>query len=292
MKIEAQFDPATSTLSYVVYDPDTRDAVVIDPVLDFDPKWVQVSTTSTDRLVGFVRAQGLRVHAILDTHVHADHLSGAREVQRHLAAPVAIGAHIRTVQQAFREIYNWPDTFEADGSEFDRLLQDGEVLQLGSLRVEVMHTPGHTPACLTYRIGDALFTGDTLFMPDFGTGRCDFPGGSAEALYDSVQRLYALPESTRVFVGHDYQPGGRALRYETTIGAERATNKQLKAHTSREEFVAFRTARDATLSPPALILQSLQVNARGGHLPAAEDNGRRYLRMPLGVWPRPDPSGG
>ena len=284
MEIEAFYDDATSTLSYVVFDRDTRDAVIIDPVLDYDTQRVSVAHTSIDRILAFVAARQLRVHLVLDTHVHADHLSGFLPLREQLGARIGIGEHICGVQRTFGAIFGWGDDVPSDGSQFDLLLQDNVTQLAGSLAIEPMHTPGHTPACMTYRIRDAIFTGDTMFMPDFGTGRCDFPGGSAEQLYESIQRLYRLPDETRVFVGHDYQPGGRALAYETSIGACKSENKQLKANTSREEFVAWRTQRDATLSPPKLIFQSLQVNANGGRLPEPEANGRRYLRLPMGVF--------
>jgi glyoxylase-like metal-dependent hydrolase (beta-lactamase superfamily II) len=284
MEIEAFFDPQTWTLTYVVWDPDTRDAVVIDPVLDYDPRAVKVSTESIDRVLAFVREHGLDVHYVLDTHAHADHLSGFQKLRDELGAKIGIGSDITAVQETFREVFNLGDDFKTDGSQWDVLLEDGKPVQAGSLTIEPIHTPGHTPACMTYKIRDAIFTGDTMFMPDFGTGRCDFPGGSAEQLYDSIQKLYALPDTTRVFVGHDYQPGGRELEYETTIAACKADNKQLRGDTSKAEFVEWRTARDATLQPPALIFQSLQVNANAGVLPAPEDNGLRYLKMPMGVF--------
>jgi len=285
MHIEAFFDDATSTLTYVVSDPATRDAVIIDPVLDFDAQWVHVTEASIERVASYVGEQGLNVHYVLDTHVHADHFSGSQALKQRLGAKVGIGETIGVVQRTFKEIFNWSADFATDGRQFDVLLKDGEPLHAGSLTIVPIHTPGHTPADMTYRIGDALFTGDTMFMPDFGTGRTDFPGGSAEQLYHSIQKLYGMfDDETRIFVGHDYQPGGRELRYATTIGEAKASNKQLKAHTTKEEFVSFRETRDATLSPPKLILQSLQVNANAGHLPAPEDNGRRYLRMPLGVF--------
>ena len=284
MNVEGFFDKNTCTLSYVVFDPESHDAVIIDPVLDFDPQRVQIGESSIEALIAFVRQHNLKVHYVLDTHVHADHLSGFQRLKAELGAEIGIGRHIGTVQATFKTIFNWPSSFDVDGSQFDVLLDDGVPLVAGTLVVEPIHTPGHTPACLTYKIGNALFTGDTMFMPDFGTGRCDFPGGSAAQLYDSIQRLYALPDDTRVFVGHDYQPGGRELRFETTIGACKRENKQLRADTPKDEFVAWRTQRDATLSPPKLIFQSLQVNANAGHLPEPEDNGMRYMRLPMGVF--------
>jgi glyoxylase-like metal-dependent hydrolase (beta-lactamase superfamily II) len=278
------FDPATWTLTYLVYDPDTLDAVLIDPVLDYDPLRVDVSTRSAEMLVEKVKALGLKVHYVLDTHAHADHLSAFQTLRERLGAKIGIGAEIAAVQKVFKGIFNFPESFPTDGSQWDVLLGDGDVLRAGSLQLEAIHTPGHTPACYSYKIGDAVFVGDAIFMPDSGTGRCDFPGGSSEDLYRSVQRLYALPDDTRVFVGHDYQPGGRELGFETTIAACKTENIQLKATTSLEDFVAFRRARDATLAPPKLIFQSLQVNANAGVLPEAESNGLRYLRMPMGIF--------
>ncbi|MCB9682327.1 MAG: MBL fold metallo-hydrolase [Alphaproteobacteria bacterium] len=284
MQIQHFFDEATWTLTYVVWDEATGDAVLIDPVLDFDPLAVSVSTASNDAVVAFVNDKGLKVHWILETHAHADHLSGSQDLKKRLGAGVAIGEHIQTVQQTFKGVFGMAD-LATDGSQFDKLLVDGETLTAGSLAVEVLHTPGHTPACVSYHIGDAVFTGDALFMPDFGTGRCDFPAGSAEDLYTSItSKLYTLPDATRVFVGHDYLPGGRALAFETTIGASKEANIQLPGNRSRAEFVTFRTTRDATLRPPKLIFQSVQVNVDAGHLPAPEANGRSYLKLPIGLF--------
>jgi glyoxylase-like metal-dependent hydrolase (beta-lactamase superfamily II) len=285
MRIEPFFDPKTSTLTYVVWDEATRDAVVIDPVLDYEPLASQTSTESAEKVAAFLMEKQLRLRFILETHAHADHLSGSQYLQRRFEAPIAIGEHITTVQQTFKDLFDLGPEVETDGSQFDRLLKDGETLQAGSLRIDVIHTPGHTPACVTYRIGDALFTGDALFIEDSGTGRCDFPRGSAEALYHSVHdRLYALPDETRVFVGHDYQPNDRPLRYETTIGASKRQNIQLRAETPKEEYVAFRQKRDATLTPPRLLFQSVQVNIDAGRLPRPHANGRRYLHMPLNLF--------
>jgi len=290
MEIQAFFDEATWTLTYVVYDPATRDAVIIDPVLDYDPLAISFSSESVDEVLQFVEANGLDVHYVLETHAHADHISGSQRLKKKLDAPVGIGEHIKTVQSLFKGVFDLPDDFATDGRQFDLLLADGETVHAGSLPIEILHTPGHTPACVTFKIGDALFTGDALFMPDFGTGRCDFPAGSAADLYDSItNKLYTLPDETRVFVGHDYQPGGRELRYETTIGESKAHNKQLTAETSRGDFVKFRSDRDATLSPPKLIFQSVQVNIDAGRLPAPSNNGRRYLKLPIGVFGGADP---
>ena len=284
MIIQHFYDPATFTVTYVVHDPATRDAVVIDPVLDFDPAGARTSTDSVEQVAAYVRKSALRLHYVLETHAHADHLSGSQYLRREFDACVAIGERITDVQRTFSGIFDLARDVPRDGTQFDRLLKDGETLAAGSLAIEVIATPGHTPACVSYRIGDAVFTGDALFIEDYGTGRCDFPGGRAEALYDSVhERLYALPDATRVFVGHDYQPGGRALRYETTIGVEKQQNVQLKVSTTREEFVRFRKSRDATLDPPRLLFPSVQVNVDAGRLPRPRSNGKRYLELPLNL---------
>ena len=282
MQTKTFFDPRTSTLTYVVWDADTRDAVVIDPVLDFDPASGRVWTESADAVADFVTAEGLTLHFALETHAHADHLSGSQVFADRFGARVAISSAIRTVQEVFAPVFDKGGGFPTDGSQFDLLVEHGQILEAGTLRIEAIHTPGHTPACVTWHIEDAVFTGDALFMPDFGTGRCDFPAGSAEDLYDSVtERLYTLPDATRVFVGHDYQPGGRALAWETTIGASKAQNKQLTAETDRSQFVQWRTERDATLNAPRLLLPSIQVNIDAGRLPEPNPNGTRYLRLPL-----------
>lgn len=285
MKIETFFDPATWTLTYVVYDEETRDAVVIDPVLDYDPLAVSTNTTSNERVAAFIDGNELKLHAILETHAHADHLSGSQWLKERYGAPVMIGEHIQTVQETFKGVFNLPEHFRTDGSQFERLVKDGETVDAGSLKIKVIHTPGHTPACVSFHIDDALFTGDALFMPDFGTGRCDFPAGSAEDLYESVhEKLYHLPDETRVFVGHDYMPNGRELQFETTIGESKQKNVQLPAGRTREDFVKFRSERDKTLRPPNLIFQSVQVNVDAGHLPEPDGNGIRYLRMPMNIF--------
>lgn len=285
MQIEAKYHPDTSTLTYVVWDEDTRDAVIVDPVLDYDPVGSKTNTLSVQDVLAFVGRSELKVHAILETHAHADHITGAQALKKALGAPVVIGEHIRSVQETFKPVFGFDDEFKTDGSQFDRLVADGEVLEAGSLKIEVLHTPGHTPACVSYRIEDAVFTGDALFMPDQGTGRCDFPKGDAKDLYAAItSKLYTLPDSTRVFVGHDYGTGGREIAWETTIGESKANNVQLPAGRSREEFVQFRTARDAQLKPPRLIFQAVQVNANAGLLPKAEDNGRAYLKLPIGLF--------
>ena len=266
----------------MVYDASTRDAVVIDPVLDYDPLSSATSLASLARLEAVVVGRGLKLHYVLETHAHADHLSGSQYLKRRFDARVAIGRDIRAVQAVFKDVFDLDPSFAVDGSQFDRLLGDREIFQAGSLAIEVIATPGHTPACVSYVIGDAVFTGDALFVEDSGTGRCDFPRGSADALYTSVHdRLYALPDATRVFVGHDYQPGGRAVRSETTIGASKERNVQLRASTSREEFVSRRHERDAGLAAPRLLFPSVQVNIDAGRLPRAHANGRRYFAVPV-----------
>jgi len=283
LQIKTFFDERTSTLTYVVSDPVTRDAVVIDPVLDYDQATGTTFTESVDEVTAYVSREGLRLHYVLETHAHADHLSSSQLLRRRFDAKIAIGERIREVQTTFQPIFDLPASVPTDGSQFDRLLAAGEVLQAGSLAFEVVPTPGHTPACVSYKIDDAVFTGDALFIEDYGTGRCDFPRGSAETLYESVQRLYALPDATRVFVGHDYQPGGRAVRWETTIGASKRSNQQLSATTTCEQFVTLRRARDASLAAPKLLLPSVQVNIDAGRLPVPHANGNRYIMVPLNV---------
>lgn len=290
-RIQEFYHPATFTLTYVVYDPETRDAVVIDPVLDYDPASSKTSTVSADNLGDWVEREKLNLHYVLETHAHADHLSGSQVLKKRFGAKVVIGKRIKDVQATFKPLFDLP-ALATDGSQFDRLLADGEVLAAGSLRVKAIATPGHTPACVTYQIDDAIFTGDALFIEDYGVGRCDFPKGSAADLYDSVHgKLYALPDSTRVFVGHDYQPGGRAVRAETTIGASKRKNVQLTAETTKDAFVAARTARDKTLAAPRLLLQSVQINIDAGRLPPAADNGMRYMRIPVNLGAKTDETG-
>jgi glyoxylase-like metal-dependent hydrolase (beta-lactamase superfamily II) len=283
MEIQHFYDPATFTLTYVVHDG--KKAVIIDPVLDYDPLAGQTDTKSADEVIAFVRAKGLQAEWVLETHAHADHLSASQYLKRELGVKVAIGEKITTVQETFKGLLGLGESFAIDGSQFDKLLADGEQLKVGDIDIEVIATPGHTPACVTYKIDDAIFTGDAMFIEDFGTGRCDFPKGSAEDLYQSIHgKLYELPDHTRVFVGHDYQPNGRELRFETTIGAEKAENIQLKGNTSRDEFVKFRSDRDAKLSAPRLLFQSVQINVDAGRLPEPEANGQRYMKLPLNLF--------
>lgn len=286
MKVETFFDERTSTLTYVVYDPETRDAVVIDPVLDYDPAASKTWTESVDRVSSFVRENELRLHMVLETHAHADHLSGAQLLkERFPGAVLGVGERITKVQEAFKDVFDLPADFPTDGRQFDRLLQEGETVRAGSLSFDVIFTPGHTPACATYRFDDAIFTGDVLFMPDMGTGRCDFPGGSAKDMYHSVHdKLYALPDQTRVFVGHDYQPGGRPVAFESSIGEQKNNNKRIQTDTTEQEFVKGRTERDAQLPAPKLLFQSVQVNVDAGRLPEPHSNEVRYLQIPLNVF--------
>jgi glyoxylase-like metal-dependent hydrolase (beta-lactamase superfamily II) len=279
--VHARHHVETGTWTYVVSDPSTHAAAIIDPVLDYEAKGARTGTTQAQALLVYCAAEGLRVDWILETHAHADHLSAAAWLKSKLGAPVGIGAGIRVVQAIFKPIYGLAPDFPTDGSQFDRLFADGDRVPLGALEIEVIATPGHTSDSLSYRIGDAVFVGDSLFMPDGGSARCDFPGGDAGVLHDSIQRLYALADDTRVFVCHDYGPGGRAPAAQTTIAEQKAGNIHARAGVSREQFIAMRTARDATLALPALILPAVQVNIRAGALPPADADGRRYLRLPL-----------
>lgn len=279
--VQAFFDPVTATLSYVVYAREGGAAAVIDSVLDYDPKSGRTSTGSADRLIAFARERALHVEWVLETHAHADHLSAAPYVKRALGGRIAIGEGICKVQGTFRDIFDFEPGFRLDGSQFDHLFRDGETFRIGELEAEALHVPGHTPADVAYRIGDAVFVGDTLFMPDVGSARCDFPGGDARTLYRSVRRLLALPPSTRLFMCHDYPGESREPRWQTTVAEERAANIHLRDGVTEEEFVAMRTARDRTLDMPTLILPAIQVNVRAGELPPPEANGRRYLKIPL-----------
>ncbi|MFI8616323.1 MBL fold metallo-hydrolase [Acidovorax sp. NPDC077693] len=289
ISIQAFFDKETGTVSYVLTDVASRRAAVIDPVLDFDFKSGRTSTRSADALLDHLQANAITVDWILETHAHADHLSGARYIQQQVGGKIAIGERIREVQSTFKKLYNLGPSFLPDGTQFDHLFTDGEVFHVGQIQVTALLVPGHTPADLAYAIDGAVFTGDTLFMPDIGTARADFPGGDARTLYRSVQRLLRLPPDTRVLVCHDYPPEGREAAWETTVAQQRATNIHVRDGISEDEFVALRTARDATLDVPALILPSMQVNIRAGLLPPAEDNGVAYLRIPLNALPEAQP---
>ena len=280
--VHAFFDEATNTITYVVQEPEGRACAVIDSVLDFDYASGRTDTRSADAVVAFIKDRDLHLQWILETHVHADHLSAAPYLQERLGGQIGIGERITHVQETFGKIFNEGTRFQRDGSQFDRLFHDGDSVMIGQMRADVMHTPGHTPACLTYVIGDAAFVGDTLFMPDFGTARCDFPGGSAEVMFDSVRRILSLPDATRIFVGHDYKaPGRDTYAWESTVGEQKARNIHIGGAKSKADFVALRQARDATLAMPRLIIPSLQVNMRAGQMPEPEENGTSYLKVPI-----------
>lgn len=282
-KINEFFDRNTWTLTYVVWDEKSKDAVVIDPVLDYDSASSKTSEDSANEIIQFLRTNGLTLHYILETHAHADHLSGSQIIKREFPkARIAIGEKITKVQETFKGFFGLHEGFKTDGSQFDHLLKDGEEIKAGTLIMKTLFTPGHTPACASYYIDGNVFVGDALFMPDYGTGRCDFPAGSAKDLYHSIHdKLYELPETTKVYTGHDYLPNGRPLKFKSTIAEEKLENIQLKANTSLEEFVLFRTARDRTLSAPKLLLPSVQINIDAGHLPEPDKSGKRYLRIPV-----------
>lgn len=274
--------PASNTFTHVVYDLRTKRAAVIDPVLDFDVASGRTGKVALDAVIGHVRERDLAVDWIIETHLHADHLSGAQHLKSALGGVIAIGEHIAKVQEIFGELFNSGTDFATDGSQFDHLFHDDERYNVGNLQAQALHTPGHTPACMSHRIGDALFVGDTIFMPDYGTARCDFPGGDARTLYRSIRRLFELPDDTRVFLCHDYLPEGRTeLQCQTTIGAEKRSNIHIREGISEDEFVRMREARDATLAVPRLLLPAVQVNMRAGQWPPADDNGIRYLKIPL-----------
>ena len=280
-QIRAFFDEPTNTVSYLVWDPDSRRGVAIDPVLDFDPASGTVDDGSVEEMLGAAEQEGIAIEWVLETHIHADHLSGAPLIKRRTGARVAIGEHVREVQNIFRPIFG-ADDVKAGGGDFDRLLEDGERLLVGGLAIDVMHTPGHTPACVSYRIGDALFVGDTLFMPDYGTARTDFPGGSARQLYRSIRRILSLPPDTRLFMCHDYKaPGRDRFAWETTVGEERRSNPHIHDGVGEDEFVAMREERDKALGTPRLLIPSIQVNMRAGRFPPADEHGVRYLRVPV-----------
>lgn len=280
--VTAFFDNATNTVSYVVQDPDGSACAVIDSVLDFDHASGRTDTSSADKIVAFVKEAGLNVQWILESHVHADHLSAAPYLQEKLGGKIGIGSQITTIQDTFGKVFNEGTEFQRDGSQFDALFKEGDSFHIGQMRADVMHTPGHTPACLTYVIGDAGFVGDTLFMPDFGTARCDFPGGSAHDLYNSIQRILSLPDETRIFVGHDYKaPGREEFAWETTVGAQKAKNVHIGGGAGEDDFVSLRETRDANLSMPKLIVPSLQINMRAGNMPEPDESGTVMLKLPI-----------
>ena len=282
--VKGFFDRRTSSIQYVVTDPATRKCAIVDPVLDFDEKSGATATRSADEILAYIAAEGLAVEWILDTHPHADHFSAASYLREKTGAPTAIGEKVTEVQKLWKGFYNWPD-FPADGSQWDKLFAEGETFAIGTLPARVLFSPGHTLASITYVIGDAAFVHDTLFMPDSGTARADFPGGSASRLWDSIQQILALPDETRIFVGHDYQPGGRVPLWESTVAEQKAGNAYMSTCRTREEYIAVREARDRTLAMPKLILHALQININGGRLPEPESDGRRYLKLPLDLFP-------
>jgi len=281
-EVKAFFDNATNTVSFVIKDPNSTSVAIVDSVLDFDFANGHTDTQSADEVIAYVRANDLKVEWILESHVHADHLSAAPYIQEQVGGKIGIGANITVVQGVFGKVFNEGSEFQRDGSQFDKLFVDGDTIQIGSMKVDIMHTPGHTPACMTYVVGDAAFVGDTMFMPDFGTARCDFPGGSAEDLYASIQKILTLPDDTRIFVGHDYKaPGRDEFAWETSVAEQKALNVHVGAGKAEDEFVKMRTDRDAQLSMPKLIVPSIQVNMRAGQMPVAEENGQIYLKVPV-----------
>lgn len=275
------FDPATNTISYVVKDPASDACAIVDSVMDIDYAAGRISYAHADEIIAFVEKNRLRVEWLIETHVHADHLSAAPYIQGRLGGKLGIGANITVVQETFGKIFNEGTEFQRDGSQFDRLFEDGDTYTIGTMRAFAMHTPGHTPACMTHVVGDAAFVGDTLFMPDGGSARADFPGGDAGTLYDSIQKVLALPDEMRLFMCHDYGPNGRDIQWETTVGAEKAHNIHVGGGATREAFIKFRTERDATLDMPKLIIPSLQVNMRAGELPPPDESGKRFLKVPV-----------
>ena len=281
--VKAFFDQGTWTFTYVVYEKPNTPCVVIDSVLNYDPKSGHTKTKSADEVIAFVKEQGLTVDWILETHAHADHLSAAPYIQKHLGGKIAIGSHIQDVQKVFKGIFNLESEFPTNGSQFDYLIEEGQDIYAGNLTIHPLFVPGHTPACMAYAIGDAIFVGDTIFMPDVGTARCDFPGGNAKTLYQSVQKILSYPDDTRLFMCHDYPPTDRPIAYETTVGEEKRKNIHVHQGVTEAQFVEMRNQRDQTLEMPVLILPSIQVNIRAGHPPPAEANGKTYLKIPFNV---------
>ena len=280
-EIKAYFDTPTNTVSYLVTDPATKKCAVVDSVLNFDYPSGTISYAQADEIIGDITDQGLTLDWLIETHVHADHLSAAPYIQEKLGGKIMISKEITVVQNIFGKVFNAGTEFERDGSQFDMLLADGDTYQVGSIEAKVLHTPGHTPACMAHVIGDAVFVGDTLFMPDGGSARADFPGGDARTLYQSIQKIFTLPDDIRMFICHDYMPGGRDVKWETTVGEQKRDNIHVGKGNSEDDFVAMREARDATLRMPTLIMPSIQVNMRAGHMPQAEDNGSTYLKVPV-----------
>lgn len=279
--IKSFFDHATWTFTYVVYEKDQSPCVIIDSVLDYDPKSGRTSTHSAEVVIDFIRTHQLKTEWILETHAHADHLSAAQYLKEKLGGRVAIGNHIKTVQQVFKGVFNLEESFSVDGNQFDYLLAEDEIIQFGNLEIQCLFVPGHTPACMAYKIGDAIFVGDTMFMPDVGSARCDFPGGDAKALYESVQKLLSYPPETRLFMCHDYPPNVRVIQFETSVAEQKKSNIHLKDGISAADFIAMRSKRDATLEMPVLILPAVQINIRAGQMPPKENNGISYLKIPL-----------
>jgi glyoxylase-like metal-dependent hydrolase (beta-lactamase superfamily II) len=283
--VKGFFDEATNTVSYIVADPDTNQCAIIDSLLDYDAASGRTKTDSADQLISFIKERKLHVKWIIDTHVHADHLTAATYIKEQLGGQTGIGKHITVIQQVFGKVFNEGQEFNTDGSQFDHLFEDREHYKVGNINAVAIHTPGHTPACVTHRIGDAAFVGDTLFMPDYGSARCDFPGGDAHQLYQSVQRIYSLPDQSRMFLCHDYKaPGRDEYAWETTVGDQKKLNVHLHMGVKEQDFVAMRTERDATLSMPKLIFPSVQVNMRAGSMPPAESNGQHYLKVPINTF--------
>lgn len=284
MEIKYWFDKDTNTFTYCVYDAVTKDAVVIDSVWNFDQASGTLKKTAVELVKDFIEARALTLHYILETHAHADHVTGAQPLKKIFPeAKIGAGKRILDVQKVFKTVLNLGEKFAVDGRQFDALFDDGQDFKAGNLTLKVIATPGHTPACVSYLIGDAVFVGDALFMPDYGTGRCDFPDGNAEALFNSIQKLYALPDSTRVFTGHDYMPNGRPTAWESTIGSQKRDNIQLKCETTKEQYVTLRQARDKTLTAPKLLFPSIQINIAAGHLPMPEEQGQSFLKLPITV---------
>ncbi len=281
--VTAFFDPGSNTISYVVKDPTSQSCAIVDSVMDIDYAAGRIHFEHADEIIAHVKANNLTVEWLIETHVHADHLSGAPYIQKQLGGKIGIGRNITIIQETFGKVFNAGTEFQRDGSQFDRLFDDGDTYSIGSMSAQVIHTPGHTPACMTHIIGDAAFVGDTLFMPDGGSARADFPGGDAGVLYDSIQRVLSLPDETRLFMCHDYGPNGRDIQWETTVGDEKAHNIHVGGGKTKEEFVKFRTERDAQLAMPKLIIPSLQVNMRAGEMPPEDDNGTTYLKVPVNV---------